>query len=88
MQSAPHAGHLLGAPSDRRRVALVVDQHQIADDTHLVAVRGGIVEGDGGDQARIGRIGDVDDGSAELLLVGDVADIGIMAGDGDLSGAG
>ena len=48
----------------------------------------GIVERDGRDQARIGRIGDVDDRGAELLLVRDVPDIGVMAGDRDLPGAG
>ena len=87
-QFAAHARHLLGAPPDRRRIALVIDHHQIAGDAHLVAVRGRIVERDGRHQPRIGRIGDVDDRGAELLLVRNVPDISVIAGDGDLPGAG
>ena len=87
-QLAAHARHLLGAPADRRHVALVVDHHDIAGDTHLVAVRGRIVERDAAHDTRIGRIGDIDDRGAELFFVGDVADIGVVAGDIDLAGAG
>ena len=40
------------------------------------------------DHARIGGIGNVDDRGAEVVLVRDVPDIGVIAGDADLSGAG
>ena len=78
---------LLGAAPDRRHVALVIDDHYVADDTDLVAVRSRIVERDGRDHARIARIGDVDDRRAEQVLVRDVAHIGVVPGDRHLAGA-
>ena len=51
-------------------VALVVDDHDVTDDTGLVAVRGAVVEHDRGHQLGIGRIRDVDDAGAEAFLVG------------------
>ena len=65
----------------------MIDDHHVADDARLVAVRGRIVEGDGRHQPGIGRIGDIDDAGAEAFLVGQVADIGVIAGDMNLSGA-
>ena len=71
----------------RRHVALVIHDHHVADDADLVAVRVRIVECDGCDHARIVRIGDVDDGGAEPVLVGDVPHIGVMARHRHLTGA-
>ena len=78
---------LLGAPPDAAHVAFVVDDHHVADDADLVAVRVRIVERDGRDHARVAGIGDVDDGGAEPVLVGDVAHIGVTARDRHLAGA-
>ena len=83
----PCRGQLLGAPSNPRHVAFVVDDHHVADDADLVAVRGRIIERDRRDNARMVRVGDVDDRGAELILVGDVTDVGVTARDRHLSGA-
>ena len=87
-QRAAHGGHLLGAPPDRRHVALVVDHHDVAGNAHFVAVRGEVADVDCRNHARIGRIGDVEDRGAEIVLIRNVSDKGILAGDGDLAGAG
>src|ERR1044072_1344750 len=78
---------LLGAPPDAAHVALVVDDHDVADDANLVAVRVRIVKLDVCDHARMNRICHVDDGGAEPVLVGDVAHIGVMARNRHLTGA-
>src|SRR5207248_11173262 len=52
------------------------------------AVRLGIVERDGGDYPRLTRLGDIDNRSAELILVRNVADIGVAARNRDLPRAG
>ncbi len=83
-----HARQLVGAAADRGRVALMIDDHDVADHARLVAVRGMVVERDGRDHARIGGIGNVDDRGAEVVLVRDVADIGMLARDAHLSRAG
>jgi hypothetical protein len=51
-------------------------------------MRGRIADIDRRHQTRIGRVGDVDNRGAEVFFVRDVADIGVVAGDGDLSSAG
>ena len=51
-------------------------------------MRGRIVERDAAHHARVCRIGDVDDRGAELFFVRDVPDIGVVAGDVDLTRAG
>jgi hypothetical protein len=43
-----------------------------------------VVERDGGDNARLARIADIDDRRAEMIRVGDVPDIGMRAADRDL----
>ena len=66
----------------------MIDQHQIADNAHLVAVRGRIV--DVTVATRRGLAGSAMS-TIEVprsLLVRDVPDIGVVAGDGDLAGAG
>src|SRR5207237_4405910 len=78
---------LLGAAADARHVALVVDDHHVADDADLVTVRIRIVERDLRDDARMIRVGDIDDRRAEAILVRDVPHIGAMAGDSDLARA-
>ena len=83
-----HPRQLVGAPPDRGRVALVIDDHDVARDPRLVAVRGGVGERDGGDRARIGGIRHVEDRGAEIGAVGDVAHIGVTARDRHLAGAG
>jgi hypothetical protein len=50
-------------------------------------MRGGIVERYRRDQPRLRRIGDVDDRRPKVLLVRNMPDIGVVAGDGDLAGA-
>src|SRR5262245_12738063 len=84
LQLAPRARQLLSAPPDRRRISLVVHHHQIAGDSHLVAVRSRIVEHYGRHQTRVFRIRDVEDRCTEVLLVRDVPDIGIVARNGHL----
>ena len=71
-EAATELGIALGA------LALVVDDHDVAGDAHLVAVRGRIVERDGCDRARIGGISDIDDRGAEVGLVG-IFGIGALA---------
>jgi len=85
---AARGRQLLGAATDLAHVALVIDDHDVAHDAHLVAVRVVVVERDGGDDARLARIADIDDRRAEMIRVGDVPDIGMGAADRDLSGAG
>ena len=83
-----HPRQLVGAAADRGRVALMIDDHDVADHARLVAVRRAVVERDGRDHARVRRIGNVDDRGAEVVLVRDVPDIGMRAGDAHLSRAG
>src|SRR5262249_53735179 len=83
-QRAPRGRQLLGAAADLAHVALVVDDHDVARDAHLVAVRVVIVERDGGDDARLARIADIDDRGAEMMRIGNVPDIGMRAADRDL----
>ena len=75
----PHARQFIGAPPDRSWIALVVDDHDIADDAHLVAVRIVVIERDGRNRARIARIGNIDDRRAEMILVGNMPHVGMMA---------
>src|SRR6185369_7268225 len=49
-----------------------------------VAVGVFFLEKDLGKKPGLARIGDVEDRRAEALLVGDVADVGVIPGDGDL----
>src|SRR5215467_4142547 len=65
----------------------MIDDHDIPRDPHLVAVRGGIGECDGRHAARLGGIGDIQDGGAELRTIGDMAHIGVTALHGDLAGS-
>ena len=83
-QAAPDRRHILGAPTGRRRIALMVDHHNVAGDAHFVAVRREIADRNRGDQARVGRVGNVDDRGAEILLVRNVRDISGVARNGDL----
>jgi hypothetical protein len=84
----PHPRQLVGAPPDGGRVALMIDDHDVARDPRLVAVRGGVGERDGRHRARIGGIGHVQDGGAQIGAVGDVAHIGKAARHRHLAGAG
>src|SRR4029077_7996740 len=86
-QCRARGGKLLGAAADARHVALVIDDHHVAHDADLVAVRARIVERDRRDHARMTRIRNIDDGGAEPVLVRDVTHIGVMSRDGDLTGA-
>src|SRR5262245_6022551 len=65
----------------------MIDDRDIPRDPHLVAVRGGIGERDGCHAARIGGIGDIEDGGAELPTIGQMAHIGVTALHGDLAGS-
>src|SRR5207248_4081353 len=71
----------------RAHVLLDVDDHQIADDARLVAVRIGLVDGDLADELRMARVRHVEDRGAELLPVGDMADVRVLAGDVNLARA-
>src|SRR5207244_10829665 len=75
-ERAARGGQLLGAATDLAHVALVVDDHDVACDAHLVAVRVVVVERDGGDDARLARIAGIDDRRAEMVRGGDVPGIG------------
>jgi hypothetical protein len=86
-QRGPGGRNLLGATADLGHVALVIDDHHVADNANLVTVRGRIVERDGRNHARIVGVRDVDNGRAEVFLVGDVPDVSVTARDRDLSGA-
>ena len=77
----------IGLAADRRHVALGVDDHDVADDARLVAVRTRIVEKNLRHDARIFRIGHIENGGAEVFLVRDVAYVGIVAGNIDLAGS-
>jgi hypothetical protein len=66
----------------------VVDDHDITRDAHFVAVRLVIVERDGGDQARLARIGDIDDRGAEMIRIGNVSNKGMGTADRHLPAAG
>src|SRR4029078_9625582 len=57
-QVAPHPRQLLGTPPDRRRITLMVDNHQIANDADLVAMRGRVVERHCRDKVCVLRIRD------------------------------
>ena len=56
---------LLGAAAHLAHVALMVDDHDVASDANLVAVRLVIVERDRGHEARLARIGYIDDRGPE-----------------------
>src|SRR5712692_10110696 len=71
-QPRAQARKLLGAAPDGRHVALAVDDHEVAGDPRLVAVRIRIFEKNLRDDSRILRIAHVEYGGAEPLLVGDV----------------
>ncbi len=62
----------------------MIDDHDVAHDAHLVAVRVVVVERDGGDDARLARIADINDRRAEMNRIGNVPDIGMGAADRDL----
>src|SRR6185312_16890667 len=79
---------LLGPAPDLAHVALMIDDHDVAGDAHLMAVGFMIVERYGGDDARLPRLRDIDDGGAEMILVRNVPDIGMGTCNGDLAGAG
>src|SRR5207302_254579 len=92
LEAAVRVRSLLGRAVDAlapelAHVLLDVDDHQVADDARLVAVRVGLVDRDLGEELGLARIGHVEDRGAEALLVGDVADVGVLAGDVDLPGA-
>ena len=79
---------VVGAAPHLGRVALVVDDHDVADDARLVTVRGRVVEREGRDHFWIARLRDVHDGGAKVALAGQMPDIGIIAHDTDLPRAG
>ena len=68
-----------------RAVLLAVHEHEIADHARLVAVRTRILEMDLRHHARPARVGHVQDRGAELRAVREVADVGVVALDADLS---
>ncbi len=86
LQPGTQARQFVGLAADGGHIAFTVDDHQVTDDTRLVAVRIRICDVQLRHDARILRIGDVEYGGAELLLVGDVADVGVVALDVDLAG--
>ena len=55
-ERTPRRRQLLGPASDLAHVALVIDDHDVAGDAHLMAVGFMIVERDGGDDARPARL--------------------------------
>ena len=87
-QARAQARQLLGAAPDGRHVALAVDDHDVAGDPRLVAVRIRVVEKNLREHARILRIAHVENGRAEPLLVRDVADVGVIPGHRHLPRAG
>ena len=80
-------GQFIGFAADGGHVAFAVDDHQVADHARLVAVRVRVFDKNLRYDARILRIGDVEDAGAELLLVRDVADGAVAAFDIHLAGA-
>lgn len=66
----------------------MIDDHQIAHHAHFVAMRGRIIERDARYDPWIFGIRNIDNRGAEVLLIGNMADIGVPARDGDLSRAG
>src|SRR6266511_1195412 len=79
---------LLGAAAHLAHVALMVDDHDVASDANLVAVRLVIVERDRGHEARLARIGYIDDRGPETIRIGNVSDKGMGAADRDLTASG
>jgi hypothetical protein len=80
-QVLPDRRHVLRATPRRRRIALVIDDHDVAGHAHLVAVRAHVAHRHRGDETRIGRIGNIGNRCAEILLVRNVPDVGVVAGD-------
>ena len=87
LQLRAQLGQFVGLAADGGHVAFAVDDHQVTDDARLVAVRVRIFDENLRDDARILRIGDVEDAGAELLLVRDVADGAVAAFNIHLAGA-
>ena len=92
LEAAVRVRGLLGRAVDTlaaglSQVLLDVDDHQIAGDAGFVAVRIGLVDRELRQKLRLARIGHIEDGCAEALLVSDVADVGVVAIHRDLPGA-
>ena len=92
LEAAVRVRGLLGRAVDAvaagfSQVLLDVDDHQIAGDAGFVAVRIGLVDRELRHELRLARIGHIEDGCAEVLLVGDVADVGVVAIHRHLPGA-
>src|SRR6266446_1039500 len=83
-----YRGKLFGAATDLAHVAFVIHDHDVANNPYLMAMRLVILERDRGDDARLARIGDVDDRRAEMFRIGNVPDKRMRAAHRDLSTAG
>src|SRR5260370_32850493 len=66
----------------------MIDSHDVAGHPHLVAVREWIIERHGRDHARLARIGNINDGGAEMIVVGNMPDEGMAVADRDLTCSG
>ena len=84
-QPRAQAGKLVRLASDAGHVAFVVDDHDVAHHARLVGVRFRIVQVDLADDHRLARIRDVDNGSSQLRLVRNMADIRMVAGHAHLA---
>src|SRR3954463_1519289 len=73
--------------AERAEVLLDVDDHHVTDHAHLVAVRIGLLHLHLRDEARLFRIGNVEDGAADMRAIGDMADVRGRSRDVDLAGA-
>ena len=71
----------VGFASDLCHVAFAVDDHDVADHARLVAMRGRIAEIDLRHDARLARVGNIDDAGAQSLLVRQVTKVRIIAVD-------
>ena len=79
---------MLGATADLAHIAFVIDDHDVADDAHLMAMRFIILERDRADDAWLARIGDVDDRRPEMLRIRNVPDERMGAAHRNLAAAG
>src|SRR5262249_11377283 len=87
-QGPPRGWQLLAAAAGLAHIALVIDDHDVTHNAHLMAVRFVILERDRGDDARLTRIDDIDDGRSQMIRIGNVADKGMRTADRDLPAAG
>src|SRR4051794_31973270 len=78
---------LVGAAANRAHVTLMIDDHDVAHDARLVAVRLPIGEHHLRHDSRVAGIGDVEDRSTKETLAWQMPYIGVLTRNADLSGA-